>query len=40
MIFKLNPEFCLKIAAIDSHNSIAIEKKKISTKFDFCIKTF
>ena len=37
---KTYPADCRKIAAVDSHNSIGIERKKISTKIDFCIKTF
>ena len=33
------PADCRKIAAVDSHNSIGIERKNIK-KIDFCIKTF
>ena len=31
---------CRKIAAVDSHNSIGIERKENINKIDFCIKTF
>ena len=41
LILPTYPAGCRKIAAVDSQNSIGIEKKKkISTKIDFCTKTF
>ena len=34
------PADCRKIAAVDSHNSIGIERKENINKNWFCIKTF
>ena len=34
------PADCRKIAAVDSHNSIGIERKENIKKIDFCTKTF
>ena len=34
------PADCRKIAAVDSHNSIGIERKENINKIDFCIKRF
>ena len=40
MASKTYPPDCRKIAAVDSHNSIGIERKQNQQKIDFCIKTF
>ena len=37
---EIYPADCRKIAAVDSHNSIAIERKENINTIDFCIKTF
>ena len=37
---KTYPADCRKIAAVDSHNSIGIERKENINEIDFCIKTF